>query len=221
MNKYYVCLLFMGMLFLSACSNHEEKEDMRTISLKEVDILHIDHGSTTVIVESANIESLEASLLMNHNGPGIVIDEGNQKVKIRLKSDIRRMLNIGKMPQLSIRIPTHYEGKVTIDGSSGNVKIRNLSTRKLDITGTSGNISLDYLKINSDINVSVKSGNILLNLADKFSNINWFLQSGSGRRSVAIPLDNRQESNRKLQGQTGDGSFNMQLQTTSGDITIK
>ncbi|MBP1997041.1 DUF4097 family beta strand repeat-containing protein [Paenibacillus eucommiae] len=162
MNKYYFFLLFVGMLFLSACSNNEEKEDLRTISLEEVDILHIDHGSTTLKVESANIESLEASLLMNNNGPEIVIEEGKQKIKIRLKH-VRRMLNIGRMPQLSIRIPTQYEGKVTIDGSSGNVKIRNLNTQKLNIKGSSGNVALDYIEINSDINVSVKSGSVHFN----------------------------------------------------------
>jgi len=221
MNKYCVYLLLVGMLFLSACSNNEKEAELQIISLAEVDLLHIDHGSTTLEIESADIESLEATLLMNNNGPGIVIDEGKQKIKIRLKSDIKRMLNAGKMPQLSIRIPTNYEGKVMIEGSSGNVKIKNLNTHKLNIKGSSGNVSLDYLEIKGDISISVKSGNLLLNLEDKDSNIYWLLQSGSGRRSVAIPLENRQQSNRKTQGQTGDGSFHVQLKTTSGNITIK
>ncbi|MFD2170538.1 DUF4097 family beta strand repeat-containing protein [Tumebacillus lipolyticus] len=221
MNKYCVYLLLVSMLFLSACSNDKETEELQTISLAEVDILHINHGSTTVVVESADIESLEATLLMNNNGPGIVLDEGKQKIEIRLKNDIKRMLNIGKMPQLSIRIPTNYEGEVMLEGSSGNVKIKDLNTHKLDIKGSSGDVSLDYSVINGDVDVSVKSGNLLLNLEDKDSNIHWLLQSGSGRRSVAIPLENRQQSNRKTQGQTGDGSFSVQLQTTSGNITVK
>jgi len=222
MNKYYIYLLLLaGMLLLSACSNNEDTEELQAISLEGVDILYIDHGSTALEVESADIESLEAILLMNNNGPGIVIDEGKQKIKIQLKSDIKRMLNIGKMPQLSIRIPNNYEGNVTINGSSGNVKITNLNAHKLDIKGSSGNVSLDYLEINGDINVSVKSGNVLLNLEDKDPDIDWLLQSGSGRRSVGIPLGNRQQSNRKTQGQTGDGSFDVRFQTNSGNITIK
>jgi len=217
MNKYYVYLLLVGMLFLSACGSNG---DMQAVSLKGIDSIYIDHGSTTVEVESADIESVEASWL-NNDGPGIVIDEEKETIHIRLKSDIRQIVNIGKMPQLSIRIPTSYEGKVTIDGSSGNVKINNLNTSKLDIKGKSGNVSLDYLEINHDIYVSVKSGNVVLNLEDKDSNVNWLLQSGSGKQSVAIPLNNREQSNRKTQGQTGDGSFNVQLETTSGNITIK
>lgn len=219
MNKYCICLLLAGMLFLSACSSYQEN-DAHAVSLKGVENIHVDHGSTTLIVESADIESLEA-FWINSNGPEIVIDKEKDNIKIRLKSDIRNIVNIGKMPQLSVRIPNSYERKVTIDGSSGNVKIINLSTQKLDIEGSSGNVSLDYLKINSDINISVKSGNVLLNLEDKDSDINWLLQSGGGRRSVSIPLNNSQRSNRKTQGQTGDGLFNVRLQTTSGNITVK
>ncbi|MDR0268004.1 DUF4097 family beta strand repeat-containing protein [Paenibacillus sp.] len=216
MNKYCICLLLVMMLFLSACSTSQEN-DAHAVSLKEIENIHIDHGSTTLIVESADIESLEAL----SNGPEIVIDKEKDNIKIRLKSDIRNIVNIREMPQLSVRIPNNYESKVTVDGSSGNVKIINLSTQKLDIKGSSGNVSLDYLQINSDINISVKSGSVLLNLEDKDSNINWLLQSGSGRRSVSIPLNNSQRSNRKTQGQTGDGSFNVRLQTTSGNITVK
>lgn len=216
MNKYCICLLLMVMLFLSACSSYQEN-DAHAVSLKGIENIHIDHGSTTLIVESADIESLEAF----SNGPEIVIDKEKDNIKIQLKSDIRNIVNIGKMPQLSVRIPNSYERKVTIDGSSGNVKIINLSTQKLDIKGSSGNVSLDYLKINSEINISVKSGSVLLNLEDKDSDINWLLQSGGGRRSVRIPLNNSQRSNRKTQGQTGDGSFNVHIQTTSGNITVK
>ncbi|MGZ9585875.1 DUF4097 family beta strand repeat-containing protein [Paenibacillus marinisediminis] len=219
MNKYYVCLLLVVMLFLSACSSNNQ-EYAQTVSLKGINNIHIDHGSTTLVVESVDIESLEASWI-NSNGPGIVIDKEEDTINIQLKSDLRDIVNIGKMPQLSVRIPNSYERQVTIDGSSGNVKIHNLNTQKLDIKGSSGDVSLDYLEIDSDINVSVKSGDVLLNLEDKDSNINWLLQSGSGRQSVGIPLNNSQQSNRKTQGQTGDGSFHVQLQTTSGDITIK
>ncbi|MCG7408333.1 DUF4097 domain-containing protein [Paenibacillus sp. ACRRX] len=218
MNKYYVCLLLVGILFLSACGANEEA--MQTVSLKGINNIYIDHGSTTVEVESADIESVEASWL-NNNGTGIVIDKENEQFNIRLKSDFRNIVNIGKMPQLSLRIPANYEGKVTMDGSSGNVKIKNMNTQKLDIKGKSGNVLLDYLEINNDIHVSVKSGNVQLTLEDKDSNVNWILQSGSGKRSVSMPLEDSKQSNRKTQGQTGDGSFTVQLQTTSGDITVK
>ncbi|MGI2297216.1 DUF4097 family beta strand repeat-containing protein [Paenibacillus sp. GXUN7292] len=220
MKIYFTCLILTGILFLSACAN-EEQEEIHAVALKEVENIHIDHGSTTLKVESADIESVEVGLLYNNNGSGIVINEGKQYIKIRLKGDIRRLLNIGKMPELLIRIPASYTGNITIDGSSGNVNIKNLNEQKLDIKGSSGNVALEYAHINNDIHVSVKSGNVLLKLNDKNSNAYWLLKSGSGRRSVAIPLENIQRSNRKTEGQTGDGSVKVQIHTTSGNITIK
>jgi len=206
MKKYYTCLILAGILFLSACNN-EVQEEIHAVAFKGVENIYIDHGGTTLKVESADIESVEVSLLYNNNGSGIVIDEGKQYIRIRLKGDIRRLLNIGKMPQLLIRVPASYAGNITVDGSSGNVKIKNLNNQKLDIKGSSGNVTLEYAHINNDINVSVKSGNVLLKLNDKSSNIYWLLKSGSGRRSVTIPLENIQRSNRKTEGQTGNGSI--------------
>ncbi|RJE88446.1 hypothetical protein D3P07_10605 [Paenibacillus sp. 1011MAR3C5] len=71
MNKYRFLLVLAGMLFLSACGSNEEREQLQTISIKGADNLLIDHGSTALEVESADIESLEATLFMNNNGPGM------------------------------------------------------------------------------------------------------------------------------------------------------
>ncbi|SMG41747.1 DUF4097 family beta strand repeat-containing protein [Paenibacillus aquistagni] len=217
MKKYYVCLLLVGILLMSACSSDA---DSQTMSIAGIESLNIDHGSTSLIVESADIDSFEASWL-NINGPGIIVDEEGDQINIRLKSDLRNIINIGKMPELSVRLPNTYEGKVTIDGSSGNANVKNLQSQKLSIIGKSGNVTLDYPNINHDIHVSVKSGNVVVNLEDKESNANWLLESGSGKRSVNIPLDDSKQSKRKTEGKTGDGSFKVEIKTTSGNITIK
>lgn len=217
MKKYCVCLLLVGILLMSACSSDA---DSQTMSIAGIESLNIDHGSTSLIVESADIDSIEASWL-NINGPGIIVDEEGDQINIRLKSDLSNIINIGKMPQLSVRLPNTYEGKVTIDGSSGNATVKNLHLQKLSIIGKSGNVTLDYSKINHDIHVSVKSGNVVVNLEDKESNANWLLESGSGKRSVDIPLDDSKQSKRKTEGKTGDGSFKVEIKTTSGNITIK
>ena len=217
MKKYYVCLLLVGILLMSACSSDA---DSQTMSIAGIESLNIDHGSTSLIVESADIDSIEASWL-NINGPGIIVDEEGDQINIRLKSDLSNIINIGKMPQLSVRLPNTYEGKVSIEGSSGNANVKNLQSQKLSIIGKSGKVTLDYPKINHDIHVSVKSGNVVVNLEDKGSNANWLLESGSGKRSVNIPLDDSKQSKRKTEGKTGDGSFKVEIKTTSGNITIK
>lgn len=220
MKKFYGCLLLICIFSISACG-HNEIEDLQMMSLYGIDTIHIDHGSTTVHVSTADVAELEASLLMHDNGPGVLFDKERRNLKIRLKSDVRRVLNIGQMPELFIRVPIGYEGKIIVDGSSGHVNINDLYAEELDIRGKSGNISLDYTEITNEIKVSVKSGNVLLKLENTDSNVHWLLQTGSGRRSVAIPLENRQQTSRKTEVRTGDGSFNIQIKTASGNITVK
>lgn len=217
MKKYYVCLLLVGILLMSACSSDE---DSQTMSITGIESINIDHGSTSLILESADIESIEASWL-NVDGPGIVVDEKGDQINISLKSDFRNIVSIGKMPQLSVRIPTSYEGKVKIDGSSGNANVKNLHVQELAINGKSGDVSLEYFEIKNNINVSVRSGDVVMKLEDKESNVKWLLESGSGKRSVDIPFDDSKQSKRKTEGQTGDGSNHVQIETTSGDITVK
>lgn len=218
MKKVCICLLMLGMLALSGCSYGDE--DLQMVSLEGIEDVRIDHRSTTVHVESADIEALEAALMYSY-GPGIVIDKGKQKVDIRLKSDNMRILKLGKQPRLVVRVPTDYKGSVTIDGTSGNVNVSNLHAQTVDIQGSSGNVSLDYAKINSDVNVAVKSGNVVLRLEDKDPDVRWQLESGSGKRSIVLPLNNSRQSSKKTLGQTGDGTYQVRIRTASGNIAVK
>lgn len=187
MRKFYICLLIFCMFFLMACGN-EGTMDLQSRKLEGIDRLHIDHGSTPVHIESAEVDALEAFLSMDSDNSEIAMVQMNKELKIQLKSDLRRIVNIGKKPRLTIRIPMNYEGEVLLRGSSGNVKINDLQASKLNIDSKSGNVSMDYQEINQDIHVSVRSGNVTLSLKDKDSNVKWLLKSGSGRCSVAIPL---------------------------------
>lgn len=216
-------LLILIMFLLSACGNERGKgtEDIQTVSLEDIDVLQIDHGSVKLNVESADVDSLEATLLFHDNGPGIVMDKSKQKIKIRLKNDVTRILNIGKMPQLQIRIPLDYKGEVRIEGSSGNVNGSELQTHNLVVKGKSGNISLDFSKFHSNISVSVLSGNVKLTLNDDQPDANWLLQSGSGSRSISIPMEDHQQSNRKTEGKSGSGLYEVHLKTSSGNITVQ
>ncbi|MEF7439559.1 DUF4097 family beta strand repeat-containing protein [Paenibacillus lautus] len=75
--------------------------------------------------------------------------------------------------------------------------------------------------MNNDVDVSATSGNVNIQLDEETPDATWMLQSGSGRRSVAVPLQDRNESNRKTEGRTGDGEFEVKLKTSSGNISIK
>ncbi|MBT2765456.1 DUF4097 family beta strand repeat-containing protein [Paenibacillus sp. ISL-20] len=215
-------LWIVSMFLLSACgSRGEEAEQLQRVTLEEVEVLEIDHGSTTLFMETADVEALEVSLLRGANSPGAVVDQDDHRVKIRLDNDITRMLNIGRMPQLRVRIPADYAGKVIVDGSSGNVTGTGLQNHSLQVKGRSGNISLAFTRLNNDVEVSATSGNVNIQLDEETPGATWMLQSGSGHRSIAVPLEDRKESNRKTEGRSGAGQHEVKLKTSSGNISIK
>lgn len=214
-------LWILSMFLLSACGSRGEEEDLQRVTLEDVEVLEIDHGSTTLFVETADVEALEVSLLRSGSSAGAVVDQKDNRVKISLDNDITRMLNIGRMPQLRVKIPADYAGKVEIDGSSGKVTGTGLQNHSLQVKGKSGNISLAFARLNNDVDVSATSGNVNIQLDEETPDATWVLQSGSGRRSIAVPIQDRNESNRKTEGRTGDGEFEVKLKTSSGNISIK
>lgn len=214
-------LCTLTILLLSACNSTDEHGNLQRVTLEEVEVLEIDHGSTTLYVETADVEALEVSLLRNSKSAGAVVDKKGDRIKIHLDNDITRMLNIGKMPQLSVKIPMNYAGKVIIDGSSGSVTGTGLQNHSFQVKGKSGNISLAFNRLNHDVEVSATSGNVNIHLEEETPDATWMLQSGSGRRSIAVPLEDRRQTNRKTEGRSGNGRHEVKLKTTSGNISIK
>ena len=214
-------LWILCMFLLSACgSRAEEEEQLQRVTLEEVEVLEIDHGSTPLYVETADVEALEVSALRNSSSAGAVVNQENNRVKIHLDNDITRILNIGRMPELSVRIPADYAGQVVIDGSSGHVTGTGLQNHSLQVKGKSGNISLAFTRLNNDVEVSATSGNVNIQLDEETPDATWMPQSG-GHRSIAVPLEDRKESNRKTEGRSGDGQDVVKLKTSSGNISIK
>lgn len=217
-------ILFVVILsLLSACGsvNRNGSDETQQFSLQEIETLQIDHGSTKLFIESADIKSLEATLRLYDDGPGVVMNHSKQKLDIRLKSDVTRILHLGQQPQLHVRIPLNFKGHVIVQGSSGTVTGTDLQTHSLEVTGKSGNINLEFAKLQSDVHVEASSGNINLTLHDENPNARWVLQTGSGRRSFSIPLEDLKQSNRKSEGRTGSGSYEVKLKTGSGNISIE
>lgn len=220
-RRFGLIFILPVMLFLSACGSDEATEESRHASIEDVNTVHIDHGSTPLQLEVADIDSLEASLVLPRGGDGLVMDESPNSVDIRLKSNISQLLNLGKKPRLRILIPSHFEGKVVVQGSSGSVTGTGLRSHSLDIQGKSGNIKLQFAELNNDLNVSVHSGNVHVQLEDSKPNASWRLQSTSGRRSIAFPLDKQSEQKQRTEGITGSGSVEVNIETRSGNITVE
>ncbi|MBY0598054.1 DUF4097 family beta strand repeat-containing protein [Bacillus bingmayongensis] len=222
MKKYFIVILaILTVMFLSACTADSVGEDIQMASLKNVDTIHIDHGSTKINVVSADIDEVEAYLLLNANGPGILMDKEKRKIIIRVKNDITRLVKINRMPQLEVRIPTKFKGEIIVDGTSGSVVGKELQTHNLRVNGSSGNVKLDFLHFHSEVYVTTTSGNVDVSLNGDEPDAELLLKSNSGRRSVAFVLDNHQQGKKETKGTSGSGDRKVQLETSSGSISLK
>lgn len=224
-NRFIRCLSFLCLLplllIISACSSNELSEEIRHATLEDVSVIHIDHGSTPLQLEVSDTDSLRASLTLASNKGGIIIEDYQSELTIRLKSHMAGLVNIGRKTQLRIGIPSHYEGKVVVKGSSGNVTGVGLRSHSLDIQGKSGNITLENSELNNNLHVSVHSGNVRLRLNDNIPDATWRLQTTSGRRSIDFPLDGQREQKRRIEGTTGDGTHQVNIEAKSGSITVE
>ncbi|NMO96737.1 DUF4097 domain-containing protein [Paenibacillus lemnae] len=210
------------MTILTACGEREGTVDVQSTSLEGVEQIHIDHGSTSVHLESdPELSDLEVSITTYDSEPAVLLDTQNDTISISMNYDLRRIVNIGRKPHLTIRVPDYYKGKIVVQGSSGNVNSANVQAEELIIQGKSGRISLDYEELRTQLQISAKSGNVSLSLNDKDSDVTWSLKSGSGRRTSAIGWDNTREGKDVTQGVTGSGTYRVDIQTSSGNISIQ
>ncbi|PFI23101.1 DUF4097 family beta strand repeat-containing protein [Bacillus cereus] len=222
MKKYFMVMsAILAVMFLSACTTGSEDEDIQMASLKDVDTIHIDHGSTKINVVSADIDEVEAYLLLNDNGPGIVMDKEKRKIMIRVKNDITRLVKINLMPQLEVRIPSEFKGEVIVDGTSGSVVGKELQTHNMRVNGSSGNVKLDFLHFHSEVYVTTISGNVDVSLNVDEPDAELLLKSNSGRCSVGFVLDNHQQGKKETRGTSGSRDHKVQLETSSGSISLK
>jgi len=222
MKKYCMVMsVILTIMFLSACAEGGEGEDIQMASLKDIDSIYIDNGSIDIDVVSADIDELEASLLLYDNGSGIVMAKGKQKLTIRLKNDITRLFKIDRMPHLEVRIPTEFKGEIIVNGSSGSVVGKELQTHNLQVNGKSGNVKLDFLHFHSEVHVTTTSGNVDISLNEEDPDATLLLKSNSGRRSVGIVLNDYQQSKKETKGTSGTGVYEVQLETSSGNISLK
>ncbi|MEK4091988.1 MULTISPECIES: DUF4097 family beta strand repeat-containing protein [unclassified Viridibacillus] len=222
MKKYCkVMLLILTIMFLSSCAGGGESEDIQMASLKDIDSIYIENGSIDIDVVSADIDELESYLHLYDNGPGIEMEEGEQKITIRLKNDITRLFKINRMPHLEVRIPTEFKGEIIVNGSSGSIVGKDLQTHNLQVNGKSGSVKLDFLHFHSEVHVTTTSGNVDISLNEDEPDATLLLKSNSGRRSVGIVLNDNQQSKKETKGTSGTGDYEVQLETSSGNISLK
>ncbi len=205
-------------LIVSACSSNAEGNEEK-INLEEIEKIFIKNGSQKLSLISTNSNELKVSsgkkdVEISTNGSEITLKPKQQLVQIGPR--------FNQHSELKVEIPSDYNGQVIVNGSSGDVTAEGLELVDLIVNSKSGNIKLDFTKIDSNIEVDTVSGNVEVVLNNNQSNLNLKAQTTSGNQVIAIALDEIiNQSNKNFEGISGDRSLSVHILTVSGNITIK
>lgn len=216
MKKHYIFFIAVMVILVTGCGLITEKS-LQTARVDDIKTIYIDHGSTNLLLKSADQQKIEAS----HNKREVTLDKSDEQITLGVE---KKMLNIGpklkKNAQFEVIIPNDFKGKVAINGSSGNISSEQLSTSNLDIETKSGNVSIAFADFHSDVHVVTKSGDVELMLNEEQPDVQLTSKTGSGSNIVALPIPISQDE-KKIEVISGEGSFDIDIKTTSGDITVR
>src|SRR5690625_2841275 len=217
MRKNYIFLIIIIIFLMAACGTGEEKHS-QSAKVDDIETIYINHGSNNLHLKSAEQENVEAF----YGKRKIIMDEGNEQITFGVK---KKWINIGfnfKMnAKFEVTIPNDFKGEVIVKGGSGNVTSKQLSTRNLDIETVSGNISIVFADYHSDVYVATTSGDIGLILNQEKPDVKLKSKTVSGSNIITIPISlNKSQGGKKVEGISGEGSFEIGIKTISGDITI-
>ncbi|WP_339239159.1 DUF4097 family beta strand repeat-containing protein [Paenibacillus sp. FSL R5-0517] len=212
------CLLFV----LTSCSlSSSAITDTQKASLNSIDLISIDNGSTPITVETVpDITSLEVSSNAYDHKPVFNMVRGHRDVRISASKHMVRIFNLANTPVITVRVPLHYEGDLRINSSSGKVQINHIQSN-IWVDGTSGSIDINADRILSNIHLVSTSGNITLNVMEENPNVNWTMESRSGRRSHSLDLQQISDNKHTSKGTTGQGKYQVHILTKSGNISIQ
>lgn len=230
-------------------------EVARNTELIELDVSGV---STKIVTEER--DNVEAKL----DGKGqLQVRESGRTIEIEYKRSWFQFLPFFSGPVLTIYIPEGYDrnidievgsGNLTYEGkskerpillnklslevSSGNVKIANVRTKNGTFDIHSGNVGVTHYQ--GKFAADVSSGNLKVQMDELTDSIEMEVHSGhavidlpneadftldgsvnSGSITNSFPLKNKQENKRAISGVHGSGKYNVELSVSSGKIEVK
>lgn len=217
MKKLYMFFVTLIVIFLVGCGSSDDKHS-QTAKVDDIETIYINHGSTNLHLTSADQENVEAS----YSKREITMDESDEQITFGVK---KSWFNIGfkfnMNAEFTVTIPNDFKGKVVINGGSGNITSKQLSTRSLEIETVSGNISIVFADYHSDVYIATTSGDIGLVLNEEKPDVQLKSKTVSGSNIITIPISlNESQGGKKVEGISGKGSFEIDIKTVSGDITV-
>lgn len=220
MIKQTTISLFLVLIMLAGCSTGEEEVVVNKESVEDIEEIKINFASTDVKISSGESDQLETHLTVYDDGTGAILDKSPKRLSIDLDNDITRLFNLRKQPTLEVRVPQQFKGKIILDGSSGNVSGKELIQNDIEVRTSSGNIKLYFLELNNDVKLTTTSGKVSVTFDEQHPNLELDINTNSGRQSINLTLNDKTQTNKGLQGFSGNGENKMEITTKSGSINV-
>lgn len=127
--------------------------------------------------------------------------------------------------------------ELSVRGTSGNIRLENVEAEEADVRSTSGNTKLDRVKgkfavkqtsgsleaafsaVDAPLRINQTSGNVKLELSDD-ADIRLKATLTSGNIKHSYPFDHTEGDKRTLIGTKGNGKNNIEISSTSGNVSI-
>ncbi len=218
MIKKSILGILVALLSLAGCSTGEKDVLVNKESVDDVNEIVVNFASTDVDVQVSDTSELEAHLTVYDDGPGVTLDKSANRLTVDLESSIARLVK--KKPTLELMIPQDFEGKLTLDGSSGNISGKDLNQTDIDVKASSGNVKLHFAELNGDVEVSTSSGKATIEFDEETPDLDLDVSTNSGSQSINMSLDESTKDKRKVKGTSGNGGNEMKIKTKSGSIKV-
>ena len=225
-------------------SSNSEKKNY-SVSVNDVKNLDIDIIDSDVTIEentvSKNIEieyytALERKVNIEHIGNKLSIKENKNIVGINFNIFSEKRKLIIKIPKSS-NIDINSVNKIgdfiikdidikalMINSKRGYVYLTNTSTSDTEIKLATGNLNIDNLNSkNNSLKINVATGNVKLNNINDLKDISIDNKTGDIDLSSSIIKDiniTNKEGNIKVSNLLSESSDNINLKTTTGNITL-
>ena len=192
-----------------------------------IDKIKIDETANSVILQSADTDTVLIEYYENPDKPSYEIEEKDGELKFE-KNDRSsfKLFNIDfSKKDVTVTIPEDYKGKLDIELTAGEIEATSITASDIKIDNTTGSIKLDNVSSAGDIDVDNTTGEIVFTNLKSGGDIKLENTTGSIEGSI---VGKESDYSIKADISTGDcnlsdskgGSKNLNVEATTGNIEI-
>ncbi|MFD3448129.1 DUF4097 family beta strand repeat-containing protein [Microbacteriaceae bacterium 4G12] len=229
-----------GFTFSAIFGKEVTIDETKSIAADSIQKIKVAVGSTDVNIMPTNGNDIEVHLYGKGNKEGI----NTMKFDVKQQGD-QLLIATGSTffigvqyadTTLDIRLPQKLYKKIEVNGSSGDMSIKELKADTIQVAASSGHIQAENLEgdmkfklssgkvdislesITKDIYVNASSGDINLDVKQEPTSLVLDFNSSSGKGKVDLPMNYETKTGNRIYGKLGSGEHTVKVNMSSGDF---